>query len=131
MSCLALKRLPCCLAAALWLVASGFIVRDAEAAGDVAKGHDLAVKHCARCHVVSEKNRYSGISSTPSFMILVAVLPDWEMRFETFYARRPHQVHVRVKGYAPLTTLPPNATPFQIELKDVQDILAYVRTLKK
>jgi len=128
---LASKRLPCCLAAGACLVASGLIVRDAKAAGDVAKGHDLAVAHCARCHVVSDKNRFSGISSTPSFMLLVDALPDWRERFETFYARRPHPVHVRVKGNSPLTDLPPNAMPFEIELDDVQDILAYVETLKK
>jgi hypothetical protein len=131
MSRLALMRLPCCFAAGAWLAVFGLIVRDANAAGDVAKGHDLAVTYCARCHVVSEKNRFSGISSTPSFMLLVAALPDWKERFETFYARRPHPVHVRVKGYAPLTDLPPNATPFEIELKDVKDIVAYVQTLRK
>lgn len=127
----ATKRLLCCLAAAAGLLVSGYIVRDARAAGDVAKGHDLAVTHCARCHVVSKENRFSGISSTPSFMLLVAALPDWKERFETFYTRRPHPVHVRVKGYAPLTDLPPNAKPFEIELDNIEDILAYVRTLKK
>ena len=131
MSRFAVTRPFCCLGAGAWLVAFGLIVRDANAAGDVAKGHDLAVTYCARCHVVSEKNRFSGISSTPSFMLLVVALPDWKERFETFYARRPHPVHVRVKGYAPLTDLPPNATPFEIELKDVQDIVAYVQTLRK
>lgn len=125
------KHRPCRAAAVLSLVASAFIVRDAQAAGDVAKGHDLAVKYCSRCHVVSEKNRFSGISSTPSFMTLVSALADWEERFETFYTRRPHPVHVRVKGYAPLTKLPPNATPFEIELADIESLLAYVRTLKK
>jgi len=129
--CRAMKRLCRCLAAALWLAASFAIVRDATAAGDVAKGHDLAATHCARCHVVSEKNRFSGISSTPSFMLLVNALADWEERFETFYARRPHPVHVRVKGHAPLTDLPPNAAPFEIEPADVEHILAYARTLKK
>jgi len=126
-----MKRLSWLLAAALWLAASPAIVRPAKAAGDVAKGHDLAVTHCARCHVVSEKNRFSGISSTPSFMLLVNALADWEERFETFYARRPHPVHVRVKGNKPLTDLPPNAAPFEIELSDVEHILAYARTLKK
>jgi mono/diheme cytochrome c family protein len=117
--------------AAFWLAALPAIVCDAMAAGDVAKGHDLATAHCARCHVVSDKNRFTGISSTPSFMLLVNALADWEERFETFYARRPHPVHVRVKGHKPLTELPPNAAPFEIELSDVEDILAYARTLIK
>jgi hypothetical protein len=64
-------------------------------------------------------------------MLLVNALADWEERFETFYARRPHPVHVRVKGHKPLTELPPNAMPFEIELSDVADLIAYARTLIK
>jgi hypothetical protein len=45
--------------------------------------------------------------------------------------RQPHPVHVRVKGNKALTELPPNAMPFEIELSDVEDILAYARTLIK
>lgn len=107
------------------------IMAQTALADPVATGHALAERYCARCHVVSPGNKFAGISSTPSFMTLVNALPDWEERFQTFYARRPHTVHVRVAGIAPQTDLPPNATPFTIQLSDVDAILAYVRTLQK
>ena len=99
--------------------------------GDVEKGEALSRLHCARCHVVAEDDPFAGIGSTPSFMLLVNALKDWEERFATFYARRPHPVHVRVEGIAQWTSLPSNATPIKLILEDVEDILAYARSLKK
>ncbi len=64
------------------------------------RGRHLAERHCARCHVVSEKTRMSGISSTPSFMILIAALEDWRDRFATFFDRPPHPAHMRLEGDA-------------------------------
>ena len=103
----------------------------AMAAGDAKRGEELSRLHCARCHVVADDMPFAGIGSTPSFMLMVNYLADWEDRFQTFYARRPHPVHVRVKGLDSLTNLPSNAAPIDIELADVEDILSYVRTLKK
>lgn len=99
-------------------------------ADQVADGYRLSVEHCARCHVVEEKNRFSGISSTPSFMLLVNALDDWRERFETFFVRRPHPAVVRVEGTERLTDLPPNAAPIHLALDDVAAILAYAETLK-
>ena len=102
------------------------------AAADAARGKDIALQHCVRCHVVDPANRHAGISSTPSFMTIVDALPDWKERFETFYARRPHPVHVRIEGLpAPDETIvPSNATPFTLTLDDVGNIAAYAQQLK-
>lgn len=69
-----------------------------------------------------------GIGSTPSFPLLRR-MPDWRLRFETFYNRRPHPVHVRVEGVRQWTNLPPNAKPFTISQENVDDIVAFVETL--
>ena len=65
-------------------------------------------------------------------MTIVDALPDWKERFETFYARRPHPVHVRIEGLpAPDETIvPSNATPFTLTLDDVGNIAAYAQQLK-
>jgi mono/diheme cytochrome c family protein len=97
-------------------------------AADRDKGESLSRQHCARCHVIDDRNRMGGIGSTPSFPLL-RKMPDWRERFETFYNRRPHPVHVRVEGVRQWTNLPPNATPFTITQADVDDIVAFVQTL--
>jgi len=103
----------------------------AVAEGNAAKGRDIAIKYCARCHVVGDYNPSGGIGSTPSFQLLAKRRPDFVERFQTFYARRPHPVHVRVPGIPPWTNLPPNATPFTVTLEEVDDIVAFAKTLKK
>ena len=40
--------------------------------------HGLSQQHCSSCHVVDTKNLFAGISSTPSFPLLVNELDDWE-----------------------------------------------------
>ena len=100
----------------------------AVAAGDWDKGRDIARQHCARCHVIGDKDRMGGIGSTPSFPLL-RKMGDWRERFETFYNRRPHPVHVRVEGIRQWTNLPPNAKPFTITQDNVDDIVKFVETL--
>lgn len=63
-------------------------------------GLALAKTHCGRCHIVSEADRFAGISSTPSFKIMIEALPDWAERFDTFMARNPHPAHIRFEGDA-------------------------------
>ncbi|MBZ0217735.1 MAG: cytochrome c [Fimbriimonadaceae bacterium] len=99
--------------------------------GNAKNGEAISRQHCMRCHVVSQDNLFAGIGSTPSFMLLVNALADWEERFTTFYARRPHPVHIRVQGVDPPTSLPSNAAPINLRLDEVDDILAYARSLKK
>ncbi len=115
------------------LVASGLLLALAlptpvRAAGDAEKGRAIAVEHCSRCHVVGDYNPTGGIGSTPSFQVL-RTMKDWRERFSSFYARRPHPVHVRVDGLPTLTQLPPNAAPFTITTTDIDHILAFVATI--
>jgi len=67
------------------------------AADDIAPGEKLAIYACGRCHVVSERNRYGGIGSTPSFAAM-RNLPDWEARFRAFYTLNPHPAFTQVTG---------------------------------
>ena len=64
----------------------------------VKAGQKLAEDHCTRCHIVSDINPWGGISSTPSFQLMVNALEDWEDRFETFHVRRPHPAVIRFEG---------------------------------
>lgn len=113
------------------LLAAGLICAApaALADGDVARGRKISIKHCARCHVVGDYNRMGGIDSTPSFQLL-SRRADFAERLRTFYTRRPHPVFVRVPGVPRLNDLPPNATPFEVTPQQIEDIIAFVRTLK-
>ena len=93
------------------------------------RGLDLSRSDCGRCHVVEEADRFSGISSTASFMMMVDYLPDWEKRFETFFERPPHPAHVRVEGVKPPTDGPATMAPVELDADDIDAILAYVRSL--
>lgn len=113
------------LTAGLCCAAAGM----ARADGDVSRGREVSTKHCARCHVVGDYNRMGGIDSTPSFQLL-ARRADFEDLLRTFYQRRPHPVFVRVPGVPRWTNLPPYATPFEVTFEQIEDIIAFVRTLK-
>ena len=105
----------------------------ANAADDAfTRGKTLSERHCARCHVVGDYNKFGGIGSTPSFQLLVNNFPDYKDRFQTFYARRPHPAFLTIKGFERhMKHLPPNAQPIEITLPDVADILAFAEGLKK
>lgn len=94
------------------------------------RGKVLAQMHCARCHVVTPENRMTGISSTPSFMIMVTALEDWHDRFATFLARRPHPAHLRFDNEPPRPQDSP-ATLAEVILTqgDLEAILAYAERL--
>ena len=66
-------------------------------ADDYAPGEKLTLFHCGRCHVISERNKYGGIGSTPSFGAL-RTLEDWEDRMRAFYALAPHPAFTQVEG---------------------------------
>ncbi len=99
-------------------------------AADSEKGRDIAIKHCARCHVVGDHNPYGGIGSTPSFQLL-AKRQDYLERFQTFYERRPHPVYVHVPGIPRWTKLPSPVAEFTVNLDDIEDIIAFVETLRR
>lgn len=101
----------------------------AAAEGDIKKGRQIAVKHCSRCHVVPDYNPFGGIGITASFKTM-ARMPDYLERFQTFFSRPPHPVFVQVPGVAPPTKLPSPHQTFAITFDDVDDIVAYVETLR-
>lgn len=108
-----------------------FLATTSASAGEVAEGRRLAAQHCARCHVVSEDNRYGGIGSTPSFRLLAKAFPDWRTRFETFYARRPHPAFLAIEGRGRLRAdLPANAHPVVLPASAIDDLVALAEHIR-
>ena len=114
---------------ALAVILGALAATGAEAAGDAKKGREISIRYCARCHVVGDYNRLGGIDSTPSFQLL-ARRADFVERLRTFYERRPHPAFVRVPGVPRWSKLPPYATPFEVTPAQIEDIIAFVTTLK-
>ncbi len=112
-----------------FIVAAGLSLPAVAPAADVKSGDAIAHAHCSRCHVVSDKTRMAGIGSTPSFHA-IKYLKDWRERFQTFFARQPHPAFVRIEGVPPPTDLPPYAKPVPLKPEAVDDIIAYMETLK-
>ena len=52
-------------------------------------GRKISQVQCSRCHVIGDFNPSGGISSTPSFQMMVNALPDWEERFSTLLRPPP------------------------------------------
>ena len=104
-------------------------VSTALAEGNAKKGQKLSETHCARCHVVGDFNKFGGIGSTPSFNLLVG-MKDGTERFRNFYERRPHPAFITVPNVPRWTKLAPYATPFEVTSENIEDVLAFVRTLE-
>ncbi len=111
------------------LLAANFPIASAWAGGNVEAGRKISETHCARCHVVGDFNPMGGIGSTPSFQLL-AKRDDWLERFETFFERRPHPVFVRVPDVARWTKLPSHVKEFTVTLTNLDDVIAFVETLR-
>jgi len=119
------------IALAQIILAMGAVSAQAAEKGNIGKGQKIAEKHCTRCHVVGSYNPGGGISSTPSFQLLVKRRPDYKERFATFYARRPHPAFLSIKGIGRIRPdLPPNAMPVELTQEDVLDVSAFIETLK-
>lgn len=119
------------IALAQIILAFGAVSAQAAEKGNIGKGQKIAEKHCTRCHVVGSFNPGGGISSTPSFQLLVKRRPDYKERFRTFYARRPHPAFLSIKGIGRIRPdLPPNAMPIELTQEDVLDVSAFIETLK-
>ncbi len=106
------------------------IMKAANADENIIKGRNLAEQHCARCHVVGTFNKFGGIGSTPSFQ-LIAGMKDGLERFETFFERRPHPVFVRVPSVEKWSKVPPYATEFTVTAQSLDQLLSFVKTIKK
>ena len=72
------------------LILTGLFLTLAAEAGDRVKGEALAIKFCARCHVISESNPFGGIGSSPSFPLMAKYAEMFRPRIRTFEVRRPH-----------------------------------------
>jgi len=119
------------IAATVMLLWAGMNPLAAQEKGNIIKGKKIAETHCTRCHVVGSFNPGGGISSTPSFQLLVKRRPDYKERFRTFFARRPHPAFLSIKGIGRIRPdLPPNAQPIELTEKDVLDIAVFIETLK-
>lgn len=119
------KRSPPSLALAVTVV----LPVAAWAEGDAATGRQIAIDHCSRCHVVPDHDPYGGIDSTPSFRLL-ARRDDYLERFQSFYARRPHPVFVRVPDVPPPTDDPAFIATFEITPQQIDDLVAYVEQIR-
>lgn len=123
---------PTILAVALLAVlpALAGAARAVQPNASVVAGRKLAIKHCARCHVIGDYNRLGGIGSTPSFQAMTT-LDDYKERFKTFFQRRPHPVFVRVPGYPRWSNTLPYAPVFKITTKQINDILHFAESLER
>ena len=116
------------LASLLW--PTSFVVAG-SLKDDIKNGRATAQQHCSRCHVIGDFNPNGGISSTPSFQLLVNALKDYEERFDTFYVRPPHPAVIIIEGIKKRDDLPYNAAPVKLTSQDVENIAAFAKTLKK
>lgn len=103
----------------------------AKPQGDVTLGEKLSLLHCGRCHVVSDRNKFAGIGSTPSFRALRA-LPAWQDRFEAFWTLNPHpsftQIAEITEPFPP--DRPPAIAPIELTLEEAEAIAAYAVTIE-
>ena len=99
--------------------------------GDADLGEKIAIRRCGRCHVISDKNRFGGIDSTPSFGAL-RTLPHWRQRFETFWTLNPHPSFTQIEGLTePFDPArPPAIAPLVLTQDDLEAILAFVIRMK-
>jgi mono/diheme cytochrome c family protein len=99
--------------------------------GDLNEGEKLAHLHCGRCHVISDRNRFGGIGSTPSFPALRAV-PGWKDKFISFWASNPHPSFTRIIDVTPPfdPDRPPHIAPVVLTQKEMEDIVAYAASIK-
>lgn len=98
--------------------------------GDADQGEQLSHLHCGRCHVVSEKNRFGGIGSTPSFAALRSI-EGWEEKFLTFWALNPHPSFTQVEGITePFDPArPPHIAPVEISQDELAAIVAFAASV--
>lgn len=100
-------------------------------ASDPDHGRDLARQQCSRCHVIPGLKNM-GIGSTPSFKIMVkSEAEDWRDKFEAFYSLPPHPAFVTIKELRTERVGPAIAAPVLLNLRELDDLMAYVDELAK
>ncbi len=96
----------------LALAVLAMVTATAAQAGELAKGKALAVKFCARCHVIDHKNPFGGIGSSPSFPLMAKLADMFRPRIRTFQVRRPHAQF-----------------QWDVNERDIEDLLSYIMSL--
>jgi len=81
--------------------------------GDPAKGEQLAIEICARCHVIGDFNPMGGINSTPSFWIMRRKPETYAPKLLTIQERRPHA-----------------GMKLDVKRRELEHILVYVQSLE-
>ena len=113
--------------------AVGLVVETAAPSydGNVSKGAELSLLHCGRCHVIGDVNKHNGLGSTPSFGVLRS-LPNWNQRFEAFYALNPHPSFTQIEGVTPPfdPERPPPIVPVTMQIDDLYAIIAFVARIE-
>ena len=111
--------------------AKAVVAVEIEIDGDAELGEEIALRRCGRCHVISKKNRFGGIGSTPSFGALKA-LPEWEARFQAFYALNPHPAFTQIEGVTePFDPQRPSPiAPLELTQDELEALMAYVTSIK-
>ena len=99
--------------------------------GNVVVGEEVSIRKCGRCHVVSERNKYGGIESTPSFPAL-RTLHDWREKFSTFWTLNPHpsftQIEEITEPFDPARL--PHIFPIYLTIEEVENIGAFMETIE-
>ena len=99
--------------------------------GNIVVGEDVSIRKCGRCHLVSEKNKYGGIESTPSFAAL-RTLNDWREKFAVFWTLNPHpsftQIEDITEPFDP--AYPPHIYPIFLTIEEVENIGAFMETIE-
>ena len=99
--------------------------------GDLDAGEKLAHLHCGRCHVISNKNPFGGIGSTPSFPALRAI-PDWRDKLMSFWAVPPHRSFMRIVDISPPfdPERPPHIAPVILTQEEMDAIVAFAARIE-
>ncbi|MEL0438090.1 hypothetical protein [Phycobacter sp. K97] len=107
------------------------VVEEVSFEGDAELGQSLSRSMCGRCHAVADDMHLNDIGSTPSFFVL-RTLPDWDYRFQAFYALNPHPAFTQVADVTePFPEDRPSPiVPVAMTLDDLEAILAYVSSLE-
>ncbi len=102
-----------------------------ELTGDLALGEKISLAHCGRCHVINDSNRMNAIGSSPSFA-LMRTFSDWQRRFRTFFALKPHPAFTQVTDVTEpfADNLPSPIAPVEVTLEEIEAIMAYVGSIQ-
>lgn len=100
--------------AALLCIAGILAASSAAAEGDSAAGREIAIRSCARCHVIGDYNPMGGIGSTPSFWIMARKPQTYTAKLLTVTQRRPHR-----------------GMGLEVSREELEQIQAYIATLEQ